>query len=289
MYLYREGPSRETPASQTWVESSCPSFDRRPRSSLSTTFTISLLVPNSLHQLKELSKLLVCSDSVSQPESLPRDIFQHTTHLVQLGLIQLLTSPIITFQLLRVELPLCQEPDLPLPVSAELVEPSSRHHSLPARHPQPFDSARQTRRHTICNGFSAVRCARNSFFTYESPSTRICGSSLRWTRRIRRYSCSGGSSARASLRLDLEPIEAGVAMRSRWARRMVVQGEVDVRNDIISWGNFGDGRKAARERIVGSAGDLRLFCWSAILIYTLHSLFVFIGVGISAWIYDSCC
>lgn len=81
---------------------------------------------NCLHELKELSDLLICSNTMVSTSHLPQqqDTLQHTAHPVQLGLVQLLSSPIITLQLLRVELPLCQEPDLPLPVSSDLVEPS---------------------------------------------------------------------------------------------------------------------------------------------------------------------
>lgn len=111
------------PASQTWP-AFCSSFRRRSRRcSLSTTFALSIVIANRLHELKELSQLLVCSDGVSQPERLRRGTIQRTTHFIQLRLVQLLTSPIITLQFLRVELPLCQESDLPLPVSADLVEP----------------------------------------------------------------------------------------------------------------------------------------------------------------------
>jgi len=189
--------------------------------SLFLTLTLAFAsVPDSLQEFKKLPNLLICRETkLANPNELRLD--QPTTHFVQLCLIQFLPSPIITLQLLRVELPLCQESNLSIPVSPGLG--STTFFSL-----NPFLLVQcihgKTER-TMCNGFSAVRCARNSFFTYESPRMRISGSSFRWTRRMRRYNCSGGRSARASVRLDLEPIEAGVAISKRWARRIVASCE----------------------------------------------------------------
>lgn len=64
---------------------------------------------------------------VSIPSSNPSHHQEHTAQPIQLGLVQFLPSPIITFQLLRVELPLGQESDLPLPLSAVIF-----FHSIPA-------------------------------------------------------------------------------------------------------------------------------------------------------------
>lgn len=72
------------------------------------------LVPDSLHELEKLTELLIC-DELAGPKYTTSSWFQaHTTHLIQLRLIQFLSSPVIALQLLRVKLPLSQESDLPL-------------------------------------------------------------------------------------------------------------------------------------------------------------------------------
>ena len=79
---------------------------------------------------------------------------------------------------------------------------------------------------TIWTGLSMSRCARNSLFTYSSPSNRIsAGKHLRCALRRRRYSGIGGRRASGTCRNppDWVPTEDGAA-RSLENTRMMNRG-----------------------------------------------------------------
>jgi hypothetical protein len=123
---------------------------------------------------------------------------KHTTHLLNLSHVHFFSLPRVALQFLGVHLPLGQE--------ANLQSVSAEASSLP-----------RTVLHTICTGFSILRCALNSLLMYWSPSNRISGGRcLRCARSNLLYSGMGGNNAiGAGLKPLVDPAATGVAISSR--------------------------------------------------------------------------
>ena len=150
-------------------------------------FFFSLIIPNCLHQLHELSYLLIYiqTSRVSIPG--PFDMQGHTRAYRS-------TYPALPCPVSRLSSHPPRAFEHRVAIRSGIRSATMRtsvfvfYFSVTMIVNHPRSGSRQKWSHTICNGFSAVLWARNSFLTYESPKTRISGSSLRWTRRIRRYS-----------------------------------------------------------------------------------------------------
>lgn len=130
-----------------------------------------------------------------------------TIHLVQLFFIQLLIFPRVTFQFLGIQLPFGQKPNLKSQIFKQQLATWNSKIEIQG-------AARVYL--TICIGLSTFLCARNSLFTYSSPSRRMSGGSFRCARRRRLYRGIGGRSANGvGESPDLEAIVDGEAIKRR--------------------------------------------------------------------------
>lgn len=201
---------------------------------------------------------------------------QHTAHLGHFPLIQLLPLPRFPLNLLRIQLPLGEEPNL-YTVSLthtlstpHLLSPSHSPHPIPfplspfpipnPSPPPPIKKGKKggkkgKRKHTKCTGFSTPLCARNSCLTYSSPSTRIsAGRCLRCARSSRRYSGIGGRRLSPAARREARGLlgaEEVVALGARVeARRRACAGDglgrgrggIVVFEGVFFWLRGGGGR-----------------------------------------------
>ena len=103
-----------------------------------------------------------------------------TAHLLKLPFLDLVTLPLVAFNLLRVKLPLREEANL---------------HRVRLAEGQ-INAGSAAVQLTRCAGLSTLRWARNSALMYSSPSNRISeGRCLRCARNRRRYKGMGGNRA----------------------------------------------------------------------------------------------
>lgn len=153
---------------------------------------------NSLQQLIQLPYLLVCP--ITKGNKSPR---QHDEFQTERGKHAVVSQTETTYRSFSQSYsdPISRQPRPRLRPSVHTTATPSRSQSMqcvsPYVSPFPFSPTTDHGELTRCAGFSTLRCARNSAFTYSSPNNRICGGRcLRWARKRRRYKGMGGRRGR---------------------------------------------------------------------------------------------